>query len=288
MSNLGVLAMFLASFGFSWGFIIVKAVGLAPASVAFYRLMIGAGVLSSVALVRRERWFFSGPVVVAGVCFGLHQLLFIAASQTTSIALVTLIGALQPLLVALAGRKAVGEEVAPGLYGCALLALAGVGLVMFANRGLPSTSTWGLSLSVLNLFAYTAYFLACKRARREGVPTLTLTAASLAIALVPVAPMLVLAPPHASAWQVGLLALMAVVPGNGHLLVNWAHPRVSATLGSLILSLVPVFASCWAHLLFDEPFGVLHAVGTLLTLVAVELGRRSASAPALLPSRGEV
>jgi hypothetical protein len=32
------------------------------------------------------------------------------------------------------------------------------------------------------------------------------------------------APNDIAWWQVALLALMALVPGYGHLLVNWAHP----------------------------------------------------------------
>ena len=266
----------LASFGFSWGFIIVRAVDLPAAEVAFLRLLFGGGLLALVALARRTPWHFSGPVFFAGLCFGLHQLFFIRAAQSTSIAVVTLVQSLMPLLVAMVSQRTVGEKVEGALFGCAVLALAGVGLVVYANRGMPSTTPFALLLCVLNLVSFSAFFLFSKRARFLGAPSLTLTCASLVIAWLFVVPFSVgqLTTAVPALWQVGLLAFMAWIPGNGHILVNWAHARVSATLGSIALSLVPVFASIWAHLLFDEPYGLLHVIGTVFTLAAVVLGRK--------------
>lgn len=268
--------MGLASFAFSWGFILVKGAGLAPAVCAFYRLLFGAGTLLAIALVRGSTLRPSGAVIGAGIAFGMHQILFIGATQTTSIALVTLIQSLQPLIVGALSQRALRERVPRGLYGCALLALLGVATVMYANRGLPNTSLYGVLLSLLNLATYTAFFLFSKRARARGAQTLSLTALSLGIALLSILPFLYWTPPSGEGWQIGLMLLMALLPGNGHLLVNWAHPRVGATLSSIILALVPVFASLWAHLIFGEPYGPLHVLGTLLTLSAVELGRRVA------------
>jgi drug/metabolite transporter (DMT)-like permease len=73
-------------------------------------------------------------------------------------------------------------------------------------------------------------------------------------------------------WLVGLLAL---IPGNGHLLLNWAHPRVSAALSSLMLAAIPLLSSIWARLVYGEPYGPRHVVGMLLVVVAIELGRRA-------------
>jgi len=275
----GVLAMTLASFLFSWGFIIVRAAGLPPAWTAGFRLTFGAALLLGVAKLRRMPFHFSPVVVAAGVLFGVHQLAFIGATQATSIALVTLVQALQPLLVAPLSRRALQEDTPKALYACGVLGVAGVGIVVYANRGLPTTTWYGFGLSLLNLVSYTAFFLASKRARLEGAHPISLTGTALAIALLTVLPFLGNAPDTIEPWQVGLLAFMAWVPGNGHVLVNWAHPRVSATLAALTTSLVPVFASIWAHLIFDEPYGPLHLLGTLLTLSAIELGRRATMPP---------
>jgi drug/metabolite transporter (DMT)-like permease len=273
----GVAALAVAVTAFSWGFIIVKGLGLPPGTIAFWRLLIGAGALVVVAAAMRVPWPASwGPVLGAGVCFGLHQLVYIAATQRTSVAIVTLLGALQPLAVALVSRRTVGERVPGALVGWAAVGVAGVAVVVIANLDDASRSLDGDLLAVLNVFLYTGFFLFSKRARGEGAPVVTLTAGALGVALLVVAPALLWVEPvrPEAGWQWGLLALLALLPGNGHLLVNWAHVRVSATLASLVLAAVPLLSSVWAHLLFGEPYGPWHVLGMVLAGAAIEGGRR--------------
>ncbi len=273
---------------FSWGFIIVKSLPYPAAVVGFYRLALGAGVLSTVALIWRVPWPRArGPLIGAGLAFGAHQLLFIAATQRTAIAIVTLIGATQPLLVALISRRTLGERVSRAVYACAVLAVAGVGLVVAGSAGDDSRTLLGDLFAVANVLVFTSYFLLAKRARLSGAPTLTFTAGFLAIALLPVGiAMLLVGPVMPNAPSLALLLLLAMGPGNGHLLINWAHARVSAALSSIVLALVPVLASIWAHLVLGEPYTWYHAAGMSLTLVAIEVGRRaerrSRSAPTSL------
>jgi drug/metabolite transporter (DMT)-like permease len=273
----GIAAIVLALVSFSFGFVIVKALDLEAGPIALWRLAIGAGFLVVVAAVLRVPWprrlLMPG---LAGVAFGVHQLLYIEATQRTSIAIVTLVGAMQPLVVAMASRRTVGERVPPALLACSALAVAGVGIVVWASIGQAERTLLGDVLSIANLFAFTAYFLLTKRARQQGAPTLTLTASLLLVALVVVAPVallgggrLALAPV-----ELGLIALLALGPGNGHLLVNWAHERVSAALASLILAAVPVLAALWAYLILGEAFGPRHMVGMAVVVAASEAGRR--------------
>ena len=274
----GLGATLLASTMFSWGFVIVKYLPLEPATLASYRLAIGASVYLLVArLMKVPRPVGWGNVLGAGLFFGLHQLLYISATQATSIAIVTLIGALQPLIVALVSHRTVGERPPPSLPLFALLAASGVALVVWANADDPSRSLLGDALAVVNVAAYTGYFLMSKRARAEGTHTLTLTTAAMGGALLVVAPALVFStqrvPGEGLEW--GLVALLALGPGSGHLLVNWAHRRASAALTSLVLTAVPLLASVWAHLVFDEPYGWPHMVGIALVALAVEGGRRA-------------
>lgn len=289
----GLAAIVLATTAFSWGFIIVKVLPLDPAPLASWRLAIGTGVLSAVALALRTPWpRLRSAAFVAGVAFGLHQLLFIAATKATSVAIVTLVAAMQPLVVSLVSRRTVGEPVPPALVGCALIALAGVGLVVRANLADPSRSLYGDLLAVANLLAFTGYFLAAKRSRQQGTPTLTLTATFLGVALLVVLPVGLLGGGGFAVGgvEVGLLAVLALVPGNGHLLLNWAHRRVTAALSSLALAAVPLLASIWAHLVLGEPYGWRHVVGMLLVAGAIEGGRRverrtSAAATVARPPR---
>lgn len=283
----GIAAVVLAVTGFSWGFIIVKVIGLPPPVLAFWRLLIGATVLLGVAWMMRVPLPARTPALLfSGLTFAAHQLLFVTATNATSVAIVTLVAASQPLLVGLVSHRIVGERVAPSLLGYALLAVAGVAVVVHANFGHASQSLLGDALAVLNLFAFTAYFLAAKRARSDGAPALTFTGGVLCIACALVLPFMLWWGPEApNVRQTGLLAFLALGSGNGHLLINWAHPRVSAAFASLILAAVPILSSVWAHLVLDEPYTWRHVVGMLLVLAAIEGGRRVESRAGKLDPR---
>lgn len=274
----GLAAVVVAVLGFSWGFTIVKLVPLEPAALAAWRLALGAGGLGAVALAWRMPWpRLRGATLVAGAAFGAHQLLFIGATQRTSVAVVTVVVSLQPLAVALVSRRVVAERVPPALLAWSGVGVAGVVLTMLGTAGDDVRSLSGDLLAVGNLGAFTAYFLAAKRARVDGAPTLTFTATFLGLALLVVAPAAALG--GASALRVepstlALLALLAFGPGSGHLLLNWAHPRVSAALASLALASVPALASLWAHLVLGEPFGLWHVAGIALVAAALDGGRR--------------
>jgi len=274
----GLAALVLALLGFSWGFVIIKLIPLPTPTIAFWRLVIGVGTLSTVALATRTRWPSRwGAVMGAGIAFGAHQFAIVLATKGTTIAVVTLISASMPLLVALLSRRAVGEPVPETLGWCAVLALAGIWIVVQANLGDRGRTLAGDLWSVASMLGYLAFFLFTKRAREQGAHTLTLTAAMLGIALIVVTPGLLLSgeilPRRGT--DLALIALMALGPGNGHLLVNWAHLRVSATLSSLVLAALPLLASVWARLVFGEPFTWRHVTGMVLVVVAIEIGRRS-------------
>lgn len=76
------------------------------------------------------------------------------------------------------------------------------------------------------------------------------------------------------------LLLLALVSGNCHVLLNWAHRKVSVALTALILAALPILASVWAYLFLGEPFGWRHVVGIVLVVAAIEVGRRTESAAA--------
>lgn len=274
----GLFALAAAAAMFSWGFVIVKSLGLAPPAIAFARLAIASvfllGIFFGLKVPRPASW---RPILAAGFFFGLHQLLYIAATLETSIAIVTLIGAMQPLIVAIISRRVVGERPPKSMKWLALLAASGVGVVVWANYDSASRSTFGDLLAVVNVFAFTGFFMANKKARAQGASTLAVTAGGTFVAMFVVAPALLFVdePLPGQTWQWLLIALLALGPGNGHLLVNWAHQRVTAALAALTLVAVPLLAPIWAHLVLGEPYGLRHMLGMGLVVLAVELGRRA-------------
>ncbi len=282
----GSVAVGFATVLFSWGFIFAKVIGLPAPVIASSRLIIAGGVLTLVALAFRVSWArLRGPVLLAGLAFGAHQLLYISAVQRTSVSVVALAGATMPLLVALVSRRTVGEAVPRGLFGCALLAIGGIAIVLHANLESASRSLFGDLLALVNVLAATVYFLAAKKARLADAPTVTLTATIFWIALIVTAPAMLFIEsdvPDAGQWV--WVAILALGPGNGHLLVNWAHRRISAALAALILSVLPALAALWAYLFLHEAFGWSHLLGLALVIVSVEIGRRIDQRAALAAS----
>ena len=274
----GLLAVLTASTAFSWGFVLAKMVGLPPPTIAFVRLWLGGFALLAVALaIHAPRPKHLGSLIAAGVFFAMNQVLYIYASVHTSIAIVTLISALQPLLVGILSPWAVDERPAKSLLFWALVAVVGVAIVVWANQDHASQSLLGNLLSVANLLAFTAYFLFTKRARNEGTHTIFVTAGPVLVAALLITPTLLLEGNYEepSTKQLGLILLILLGPSNGHLLVNWAHRHISAALSSLVLTAVPLLASLWAFWVFDEPYGPWQILGTLVVALAVEAGRRA-------------
>ncbi len=274
----GLAAVVVSVTAFSWGFILVKAIPFPPAVLAFWRLLIGFTFLTIVARVMRIHWpRQTGLVLFAGIAFGAHQLIFIAATKMTSIAIVTLMGACMPLVVTLASRRTIGERLSPVFILSSLLAVAGVGIVMHANIDADSRSLTGDILAVINVLVFAGYFLLAKKARTEGAPTVTFTAGFLGVSMLVVIPALYWQGPFEvpTGENLGLLALLALGPGNGHLLVNWAHRRISAALSSLVLASIPLLSSLWAYLVLNEQFTWRHGLGMVVVIAAIELGRRA-------------
>ena len=278
----GVAAVVVSLTGFSFGFILAKSIALPAPIIAMWRLAIGGGSLALLALVLRVKWPRAyRELFVAGIAFGVHQILYISAVQSTSVAIVALVGATQPLLVAAVSQRTVNERVPRGVYYGGVLAIAGVAVVVLASLDTSSRSLHGDILAVVNLIVVTVYLLASKRARLIGDPTLTLTASVFGLAFLVVTPLalyLGLETPAGDDWN--YLLLLALASGNCHLLLNWAHRKVSVALTALILSALPILAAVWAHLFLGEPFGWLHVVGIVLVVAAIELGRRADSAAA--------
>ncbi|RMH38450.1 MAG: DMT family transporter [Deltaproteobacteria bacterium] len=275
----GIAAVVAALVGFSWGFVLAKLIAAPPPVIAMWRLAIGAAVLTAIAAALRAPWpRLRGAVLVSGIAFGVHQMLYVTSVQWTSVSVVALIGAAQPLLVSAVSRRTVGEPVSRALVACSALALAGVAVVVHADLGSASHTVRGDLAAIANLAVVTVYFLAAKRARVDGAPTLTLTAATLAIALCVVAPVAAatapdLSPPRGR--QLGYLLVLALGSGNCHLLVNWAHRRVSAALAALILSGLPILVGIWGHLVLGETLGWRHAAGMALVVASIDLARRA-------------
>src|SRR5688572_13293715 len=206
--------------------------GLGGLSIAVYRIWFG-GVLVTVAFrlsggrITKDLLWRSIP---SGLTFTIDLVLFFCAVQITSVANATIIGALQPVLVLaiagpLFGERARASEV---LWGA--VAIAGTVIVVLGGDGGGANSLRGDLLAVGALFAWTAYFVATKTARRSlsAFEFLTGMAVWAAILVVPL-PIIVadsLGTTDARGWIT--IVYIALVNGLvGHFLMAKAHGHVT-------------------------------------------------------------
>ncbi|MGH9293593.1 MAG: DMT family transporter, partial [Acidimicrobiales bacterium] len=65
------------------------------------------------------------------------------------------------------------------------------------------------------------------------------------------------------------ISLLAVIPGSGHLLMNWAHRIVDVSVSSVIGAGNPVFAVTAAWLVLHQSLRPIEIAGVVLALAGI-------------------
>lgn len=271
--RLGVPAVLLATVAWGSGSVVTKLVSASSLSTVMVRLWIGVPIAFSLWVLRRRwpTWVSLRRCIPGGVLFGIHVSLFFSALKLTSVANVTFIGALQPVLVLLVASRWLGERVTALIVVLSVTAMAGVALIVYGNEAVPGALVGDL-LAVANIVVWTVFFLYTKRAR-DHVETIDYQATMTVIAAVVVTPVALLL--GAGTGEIdGIdwfwLVFIAVVPGTiGHLLMNWAHRYVDATVSSLVILGIPVVAAAGAAIVLHEPLSWIQIVGGAVVLASI-------------------
>jgi len=284
-STAALLAVGLMAFGPS----IVKLSDLPEMTFVLWRLLFGAlgYAIVLVATGQHFGWMELRRSVLGGLIFGVNLVFFMVSMRRTSAANAVVIGALQPvILLGVAARmfgerqpvillgvaaRMFGERSHRSLYGWSAVSIGGVALAMYASSGVGVATRTGDLLALVTMLLFSLYYVVSKRARSEleAVPYqlgLTIVAALtiLPAALIVGHP---ISPPVGSDWWP--VVLMAVVPGTGHLLTNFAHAHVSLPVMGLIGLLFTAIAPLYAWWLIGEKIGGLQAVGMAVVVAAL-------------------
>lgn len=274
-ARLGLGAASTAIVCWAAGNIMVTKVPLGGLQIAFWRILLAAVVYSGVVYVggRRITRDQLRRSVLTGVAIALEIAIFFVAIKSTTVASATVIGSLVPLLLMGVAVRQFGERVSRFLIGVSIVSLGGVVLVM---SGASSSSSWSLRgdlLSVVALVFFAAYF-AFGKAAREHVPALEFQASIWIVGAVTLLPIAVVdaggvVVPSASNW-LWLIALLAV-PGTGHLLMNWSHPRVRLAISSMLTLAVPVLTTAAGVVFLDQSVGAVQVLGIAVVLAALSM-----------------
>jgi drug/metabolite transporter (DMT)-like permease len=234
-----------------------KTVSSSGLVISFYRLWFAVPALWLVPLFspavrsRLDRDWLRASIV-GGLLFGIHQVFFFTSLKATSIANVSIIGSLQPVLVLLVAGRMFGETVGRRALLWSAVALLGTAIVVVGSHGTPGWSPSGDVLATFNLFAFTFYFLASKRIRIDVRPTEYVIGMTTVSALFMLAVCLVSGQdwrrrsrPTGRCWS----PWHSISGTLGHLLTNWAHAHTSAFVISIMFLGTPVLASVGAAVL---------------------------------------
>lgn len=272
--NLAIGAVALATL--IWGSVgvLVKTTAITGLTFAMYRLWLGAFLHVGVLAVTRKRlpWATFKACALGGVLFATDIGLGFTAVKLTTVANAAIIGALAPVLIALASARWLGERFGRRETMLAAISFGGVVLVAVGSSGSPAWSPIGDFLAFLGMITWTFYWMFSRRARLKATALEYMTSVMIAgaIAITPVALLRGGFPPawpDAHDWAI--LVLFAVLPGaTGHLLVAWSHRHVESWLSALITQCAPVVSALTAWAVVDEPVTALVAVGGAVVLAA--------------------
>lgn len=209
-----------------------------------------------------------------GLCFGANILCFFTTLRHASVATITLISVLQPIVVGFASVRLFGERLTRWGLGWTFVAIAGVaGAVLAAGKTVRATPV-GIGWSIATTLCLSAYMLSSRRARQTLAPNEYLFGVMVWAALLLTIPVLFegLSMRSLDGHDWIFLALVLVGPGwLGHLLLSWAITEMPMSISSLNMLPTTVISIAAAWPINHEHVTPTQGLFGLVTLGAVAL-----------------
>ncbi|MBH99525.1 MAG: hypothetical protein CL467_02875 [Acidimicrobiaceae bacterium] len=260
----------------SIGTVIIAYFDMPGIQAAFWRLTLG-GVAYPVVLYvsgRRLSWRQFRLAAPAAVLFAVQLGVAFTAIKATSVANMTTIAALLPAVLMVISAIRYREPI--GMKTVLMGGIALVGVVVII-RGAPggdgSSSLRGDLLAVLGMLLFATYFVVVKEVRQH-LDTFSLQTLTMPIGAAVLYPMAAieadqLFPPLPSFSDWIWVALILLIPGSGHFLMNWAHLHVSLTVSGILTLGIPVLSAIGAWLVLDQSMGAIQIGGMVVVLAAL-------------------
>ncbi len=261
----------------AWGFgpLIVRSIGASAPSIIVYRLGFAVPVMIAVAYLTGGRITLTvlRQALFPGVLFALSMMASFESYKSTSIAVATLIPAVQPALLLFVAFRLFGERSSSRQVALAVTALCGVFGVVLAAGHTGGTAMRGNLLAVVNLLLWTVYFVQVKRIRSAGVHSWSFLASVFMVGATIAIPwgLVVSNDLHAVGGRDWLMiGLMVCGPGLvGHGLMTWAQRHLDITVASLLTLASPVISAAGAWIIYSEGLRPMQMVFSVVVLVAL-------------------
>lgn len=283
----GIAAVWLATFVWAWGPVLVKWSDLPGPTFAMLRLWMGVLISFTAIVVSRRRftWTAFRACAAGGVLFAADIGLGFTAVKLTTVADVALIGTLATVVIVLLSSIRLGERVTLRSWSLVGASFLGIVIVAVASAGLPSWSLAGDVMALLGVGTWTTYWFFSRHVRERYDPIIYFACVMLAgaITMTPVALLTNGVPTNIAAGDLLAVVTVALLPGFvGHTLVIWSHKHVASWLSALITQVSPVITVVLAWLVLGEsipPAAVLGgAIVVGATMAVIGLDARSTRA----------
>jgi drug/metabolite transporter (DMT)-like permease len=271
-------AMLVVMVVYGLGAPIMKLISAPPLVAASVRLWLALPLLGCLTYAsgRRVSLAMLRQTALAGLLFGMNLAAVFAALQRASVAIVSVILALQPGIVLVVGARWLGERATRWHIMWTAVGILGVAVVVAGGDPELRGDGLGLLLAVCTLLTYTAYYLLNRRHRAaEGIGALQWMFGVTLFASLFFVPVVLVTTSVADFGQLGgtdWLYLGIAVCGQGilgHTLMSWVHRFVPAGRSSLFLLGMNVVAVAAAWPIHGETVTIVQALGGAVVLGAV-------------------
>ncbi|ASO21349.1 drug/metabolite transporter (DMT)-like permease [Actinoalloteichus hoggarensis] len=271
-------------------FVAIRRVGetFSPGPLALGRLLVGAGALGLLLLLRNRSWVRPtrrewALLTLCGLTwFAIYNLALNTAERSLDAGTTSMLVNIGPVLIALGAGVLLGEGFPRWLLIGAAVSMGGVVIIGMGSTGDGAVDGGGVLLCVVAAITYAIGALAQKPVlhRLPALQVTWLACAIGAVACLPFAPGLVGEVGRATPAEIGGLLYLGLVP-TALAFSTWAYALARMSAGRLGVTtyLVPPLTILGGVLLLDEVPPPPALFGGVLCLLGVALSRRREHRP---------
>lgn len=276
--ELPLLAVLVVVVTWGLGPPVSKLISAPPVVAVAYRMSLSVPVLIALTYLSGGRFSVEllRRTALAGAAFGVNLCFVFATFGHVSIAVLSVISALQPGIVLVIAGPLMGERPTRWAALWTLTGIAGTAIVILGADSEIRASPLGVAFATLSMVTFTTYFLINKRVRSaHDISAIEWLAGATTVAALTVVPLALLTADPGELRAIDgadwlwLAVIIAVTGLTGHVLMSWATKWIDASRSSLYVLAMHIVAVGAAWLIHGERVTPVQGIGGLVVLFAV-------------------